>query len=570
MKALAYICFLLVISSSVCAQVKIINHCPNCSEKIYFKHKSNSITDAKQSSDDYRIELINKGYLTAGIDSFLVNKDSLINYWHIGDKYSFAHISYDESQNAAINKANLGERFLTNRPINPKHLAKGVKELISYYQNHGHPFTSVSIEIDSLNSNLLYARLEIDIDRHYLIDSIIVKGMDVNPALIRNAIRYKEGDSYNQKLLNETTTRIKELSFVKLLRSPELVYNEKGADVYIYIEKRNANKFNGILGVLPDPNTGKINFTGEINLGLINAFNAGESFYLQWQKLQTSTQQLDIDLSIPYIFKLPLGIGGNFYLYKRDSTYIEIKPELNIRFPLAGNNYLGIFADWYQSNLLQVDQFDGYTQIPRLNDTKKNNFGIDFKFTRLDYAFNPRKGIDAKLKASVGRKQILYVPGVDSAAYNNIDLRTNNYQISGKIVQFIPILKRMSIMLGAKGSALVNPLLFVNEMFRIGGLTTIRGFDDQSIQASSYIIGTAEYRFLLEQNSYIYAFTDQGFYENNNSEFYQNGTTQSYGLGVAFETKPGIFTINYALGKLDNNPIEFRSAKIHFGFVNYF
>lgn len=570
MKALFYICFVFVLSTSGLSQTTIINNCFHCSNKVSFKYKSSSIAGAKKSSDDHRISLINSGYLTANIDSTIVRKDTLINFWHLGENYKLAQISFDESQNAAINKAGLGERFILDRSINPGQLSKGISKLIAYYQNHGHPFASVSIQLDSAKAKLLYARLEIDIDRYYQIDSVIVKGIDINPALIRNAIRYKEGDTYNQKLLNETTTRIKELSFVKLMRAPELVYNEKGADVYIYIEKRNANKFNGILGVLPDPNTGKINFTGDINLGLVNAFNSGESFYLQWQKLQTSTQQLDLDLSIPYIFKLPIGVGGNFYLYKRDSTYIEIKPEVNIRFPLSGNNYLGIFADWYQSNLLQPDQFDGYTQIPRLNDTKKNNFGLDFKFTRLDYAFNPRSGTDIKLKASVGRKQILYVPGVDSSAYSNIELRTNNYQVSGKIAQFIPILKRMSVMIGAKGSALVNPLLFVNEMFRIGGLNTIRGFDDQSIQASSYFIGTLEYRFLLEQNSYIYAFTDQGFYENNNSEFYLNGSTQSYGLGVAFETKPGIFTINYALGKLDNNPIELRSAKIHFGFVNYF
>ena len=43
-----------------------------------------------------------------------------------------------------------------------------------------------------------------------------------------------------------------------------------------------------------------------------------------------------------------------------------------------------------------------------------------------------------------------------------------------------------------------------------------------------------------------------------------------FGSGMSFETKAGIFSITYALGKQFDNPIKFSSAKIHFGFVNFF
>ena len=115
---------------------------------------------------------------------------------------------------------------------------------------------------------------------------------------------------------------------------------------------------------------------------------------------------------------------------------------------------------------------------------------------------------------------------------------------------------------------LYNEALFDNELFRIGGIKTIRGFDEESIFASSYIIGTLEYRFILDKNSSIYAFSDGGYYEKTNSTI--NDTPIGFGVGMNFQTGAGIFSINYAVGKQFDNPIDFRASKIHFGFVNFF
>jgi len=43
-----------------------------------------------------------------------------------------------------------------------------------------------------------------------------------------------------------------------------------------------------------------------------------------------------------------------------------------------------------------------------------------------------------------------------------------------------------------------------------------------------------------------------------------------FGAGMSFETKAGIFSIMYALGKQFDNPIDMKSAKIHFGIISTF
>jgi hemolysin activation/secretion protein len=74
----------------------------------------------------------------------------------------------------------------------------------------------------------------------------------------------------------------------------------------------------------------------------------------------------------------------------------------------------------------------------------------------------------------------------------------------------------------------------------------------------------------LEQNSFFSLFYEQGWYENQVPEDLITDTPFGFGAGISFETKIGIFSLNYALGRQFNNPIEFRGSKIHFGFVNYF
>ena len=64
--------------------------------------------------------------------------------------------------------------------------------------------------------------------------------------------------------------------------------------------------------------------------------------------------------------------------------------------------------------------------------------------------------------------------------------------------------------------------------------------------------------------------SDGAWYENASVNTYFNDMPYSFGAGISFETKAGIFSLNYALGKQFSNPIDLRSGKIHFGIVNQF
>ena len=116
-----------------------------------------------------------------------------------------------------------------------------------------------------------------------------------------------------------------------------------------------------------------------------------------------------------------------------------------------------------------------------------------------------------------------------------------------------------------KGDYLVR-----NELYRIGGFSDFRGFNEQSIYASTYSILTLEWRLLLERNSYLNVFWNKAYVEDRSGSSTTYDQPMGFGAGFSFETKAGIFALSYALGQQLGNPIEFSQAKIHFGYMARF
>ena len=98
----------------------------------------------------------------------------------------------------------------------------------------------------------------------------------------------------------------------------------------------------------------------------------------------------------------------------------------------------------------------------------------------------------------------------------------------------------------------------------------LRGFDEESISASAYGMLTIEPRLLLNQSSYLFAFLDYAYLQNKSIGNDITDFPLGFGLGLSLGTPAGIVRMSYAIGKESGNPIDFRAAKIHFGYVNYF
>jgi len=371
--------------------------------------------------------------------------------------------------------------------------------------------------------------------------------------------------------------RIKQLPFLTQKQTQNVRITDKTTKLILFLDKKNANQTDGIIGLQPQP-TGKTILTGNFNIKLYNSiFRNGELFSLAWQRLQYQTQSLNANIVYPYLFNTPLGVDYALTIYKRDTTYVNVQNNFGIQYLFNGLNYFKVFFKQNTSSILSTSGLASATVLPDYANVSVNSYGISFFFEKLNYKFNPRSGISINVTVSAGTRQVKENAQINPELYNGIKLYSTQYQADGNVAYYIPIFKYSTIKLAAQGGTINSPQLFTNELYRIGGLKTIPGVNEQSIYASTYGIGTLEYHFLFEQNSAFVLFGNYGWYQNSSYDFSagnpglaNHDTPYSFGAGVLFQTKAGIFQMNYAIGHQYNNDISLRTGKVSFGLVNTF
>ncbi len=526
-----------------------------------------------KAMDQLVINLRETGYSAAGIDAQIWQNDTAIALIHLGEQYRFGQINAGNVPSEVMRRIGFKDRQFKDANMRGKRLLGLQERIIRYYENRGFPFAQVTLDSIALNNDRLSATLNLEKNQEFRIDSIIIKGTArIKPKYIQNYLGIRSKSVYNESRIQPISTRIKEIAFVSETKPPEVVFGEGRADVYLYLDKKRASQFDGILGVLPSSEEpGKVLVTGELSLKLLSAFKRGELIDLSWRKMQARTQNLNIHLAYPFLFNTPFGLDAAFELYKRDSLYLNLRGIIGIQYHLIGNDHIKVFADIRSTNVLAASTLSSvFTLNPDNVDSRTQLYGFGYKMQRLDYRLNPRKGFDLYAEASAGTKKILPDATIEVTRYAGLKLNTFQLNAVLQVAYFVPIPNRSTIMIKANGGYMRSENLFESEAFRIGGLKTLRGFDEESIYATMFGIGTIEYRFLLDPNSYLFAFFDGAYYENRSTNKRITDRPFGFGLGISFFTKIGVFSLNYALGKQFQNPIDFRAGKIHFGVVSYF
>lgn len=528
-------------------------------------HKLSTDSTARRTViNGVRNAMITAGHLEASADTFELAGDTLRYTFHLGPAYRWARLSQGNLPSEIASAVGFRERIYRGRPVAPRQMARLFETLLTHCEDHGRPFASVGL--DSLRSTAegLEARMVLDPGRRVTVDSVVVRGdARLGPRYLHAHIGIRPGDPYKESLIAALPNRLRELPFVASKQPPYVLFSEKETKLYLFLDARKASSFNGILGVQPDPVTGDVRLTGDLDLKLRNALKRGEAINLNWRSLQDGTQDLKVGLNVPFVFNTPFGTDLSLKLFKRDTTFLEVATRAALEYLLPRGDKVSVFVNNKNSKRLGQQLIS----IPGLADVKLASYGIGLSRERFDYRFNPRRGTGILLDGSVGNKRSTTATFTDTLTQ---EVRTVQYDLNANLVQFIPVGKRGTVKLAAQGGAMVNDVLYSNEIYRIGGLKTMRGVDEASIYCSSYAIGTIEYRFLFEENSNFFLFVDQGWWEDRSRTPVLTDTPLGFGAGTSFDTKAGIFALTYALGRQFDNPIDLRGGKIHFGFTSLF
>ena len=489
----------------------------------------------------------------------------------LGINYLWANLSSGNVDESVLNEIGFREKLYHHKAIYYKEIRLIQEKIITYYENNGYPFANIKLDNIIIKNGEISAQLNLSKESEEKIDSVLIKGpAKISTIYIYNYLKIKPGNLYNESQLKQVNTRLAEIPFIKSYKPANILFNNDFNKLILYLDTKQASAFNGIIGILPNNKTGEINVTGDVSLKLQNGLGRGELIDLNWRRLQTQTQDLKLRLVYPFLLRSPFGLDYNFKLYKRDTSFLDINQTFGLQYIFIGANYFKIFYNNKVSNILSSKGLEQLTTLPANADIQNNMYGIGIKYEELDYRLNPQKGFYINGNISVGTKTIKKNIALNPIVYDKLKLNSTQYNAELEACLYLSLIDRSTLKLGIQSGFIYGESIFQNELFRIGGLKALRGFDEESIFASSFAIFTIEYRYLLEQNSYLYLFSDGAYYEKNNNKSYINDTPISFGAGISFETKAGIFSINYALGKQFDNQFQVKSGKIHFGIVNYF
>jgi outer membrane protein assembly factor BamA len=506
----------------------------------------------------------------------------------LGDQYKWGELLVDSSILVVESMKSNAIQPMPGELLTMASIALLKETMLRNFEENGYPFATIQLDSSYFRGNELCARLRAIKGPLYRIDSLHVEGKRfIKKGFLQQYLSLEGGGIYRKSNLDALSGRLSALGFVKESRPWDLSLLGTGASVNLYLEPQRSSRFNLLAGLMPSNQQlgGKMLLTGEADLDLKNTFGAGENFMLNWQQLQVKSPRLQIGFQKPYMFKSNAGVDFRFNLLKKDSSFININTRLGLQYEVNKKQVAKLFFQQYASNLIEVDtNFIKRTKkLPVFLDLRTTNIGAELQFNGTDYRFNPRKGMDLNLTLSGGIRKLLKNNSITSlkkdqlnnafdfdGLYDTTTLSTAQFRMNLKVDQFIQLGRNATIRSGLQAGWINGRKLFLNELFQLGGIKTLRGFDEESFYASEYAIATVEYRYLIGSASYLFSFLDAAHLGRKSVQGNMQGKYAGVGVGLALETKSGLFSLAYAAGKNKDLPFNFRESKIHFGFVSLF
>ncbi len=513
--------------------------------------------DSRKKLKQFSNSWIEKGYLTFSIDSIIFDSLKISAFVFVGFQYLNDSLIIENIPSAIMNRTGFGLKSSNKNYFSLNEYIKFRKEIIEYYENNGYPFVSIRFDSTIIKNQYIKGKLLVEKNDLIKIDSIVVKG---NPKISRkylnHYIQIKPGNLFNQLKINEIGKLIGELSYLEQAKPCELEFRKGKADVYLYLRNKPANFFNGMIGFASGTEENPdFQITGDINLLLVNSFKIGEKISFYWDKYNSQSQNLKIGFQFPYLFFIPLGIDFRFGLEKFNIDYLNTSLYAAADYSFSANHKMTAYLSQKKSYLIDNSEnpdttFSGYSIFTA---------GLSFYLSKTDYSYNPRKGFLIEISSGYGNRSTL---SSNSGSIAEIGFRGELYLQYARMGTIAFINRSAGIF--SKSD------FYNNEMFKIGGINTLRGFDEQSILASMYSIFSIEPRLIIGKNSSVYLFGDVAWYQAKHIENQTIDMPIGFGLGMNIDTKAGIFKINYALGKQFDNPFKLSTSKIHFGFYARF
>ncbi|UCE72334.1 MAG: outer membrane protein assembly factor BamA [Nitrospiraceae bacterium] len=448
-----------------------------------------------------------------------------------------------------------------------------IKEL---YNRHG--YLDAHIEVRSIvNREEALVIFEVVENVPSVVGKVILRGnIKTKPKIIKREITVREGAPYNEALFLGIKQRLYKLGIfnevsIESIDTGDIVDGKLVKDVLVTVREGKAGSLEVGLGYGDFEG-----FRGSFDIRYDNlgGYNRGVGFKTELSEIK---KRYVLIFREPWLFNKP-NLLLNLFLFREDKESINLDTkEINYRVDRLGiiaNVEKEITKTWkanlsYEYSSVETTDVDPGVVLSRedVGTTGIGSITPSIFYDSRDDPFNPTSGSHHGLALKFA-----------SAAFlSEVEFVKGTYQGSW----YFPVRKGLVFALTIRGGAAYSfddtkelPLV---ERFFLGGRTTVRGFENDSLGPKGannsptggnlFVLGNSELRMDIGRGFGVVAFLDSG----NVWKLIEDvGTKLRYtaGAGLRYKTPVGPVRIDYG-HKLDREPYE-SQGEVHFSFGHAF
>ncbi|RYF99930.1 MAG: hypothetical protein EOO07_36115, partial [Chitinophagaceae bacterium] len=191
-----------------------------------------------------------KGYLLAEITALRFQEKDVFVAIQPNQLYQWVKLSSGNLPSAIKQSVGFKERGYEQVSFDLQRLTTLFETLLRHYENNGYPFASINLDKITMEGNSISASIHAQPNQKFLFDTIqIVGSAQVAQKYLQSYLNTKSGTLYSENAASQIENRLRELPFLEVVKPAEIGFSNEKASVRVFVNKKNANQFDGIVGL---------------------------------------------------------------------------------------------------------------------------------------------------------------------------------------------------------------------------------------------------------------------------------------------------------------------------------
>lgn len=519
-------------------------------------HASSVRMVVETSLNQYRQE----GYLLAACDTVFFSADSLIILIDKQIKFEAMELSLDAAFCNVYTSLCTDLQKVIHFPLRPQSIAKLHGTIERHFEDQGFPFMSFEYDSVQIKGGHIKAKLLIEPSHKFYFDTLVLSNATRSKnGYLQALLGIRKGAVYSRKKILDIQRLINQTGFLELKSEPYLSFRFDKAYVHLDVKEKSLTRINGFVGLVPDKTPHKNTIAGELDLSFRNLFGYGVNYKLDWKRFQSRSQNANMQVVVPFLLKSPVGVNATLDILKQDSSFVNINRKLEFGYRLNRLVHMSLGYQYYSSSVNS-----GLKEYMGIKASKMQQYGLGINVNTINDVFFPTKGLFVEASIYGGQKNL------NTVRQDSLPKFSTQFNISFGFDKVLKLALKSALVFKSSSKALINSknALYVNDLFRLGGINTLRGFGENAFYANAYTYAALEYRILTSKDAYGVVFMNTAALQNQlvkEVEYPIGG-----GVGYVFKTQIGVFQFFYSLGKSKVDAIALENSKVHIAITNDF